>query len=247
MVLLAFRVGGMMLIAPVFTSRTIPMMVRAALLVLLSWLMHPVAMANVGVPVLTPATALSESLVGFAIGFGAALLVGAAEAMGDLLAVQTGLSGAAALDPLTNHSVPVLGQFANLFAVALLLSVNAHIVMLEAIAATLEMIPVGSAIEMQAGVGAMIAIASDLFYFGLRFAAPVIAVVLIANVAMAVLGRVAPQLNILAVAFPMQIGLGLFTFATVIPLIATFFTDWTTPYGSMLNQVMDAFTSGGGR
>lgn len=246
LVLLSFRVGGMMLIAPMFTSQVIPMMVKAGLLVTLTWLMHPVAMAHAGAVELTPETALAEAVIGFAIGFGAAILVGAAEAMGDLLAVNTGLSGAAALDPLTNHSVPVLGQFANLFAVALLLSVNAHLVMLEAIGATLRMLPVGGTIHMQAGVGAMIATASNLFYYGLRFAAPVIAVIMLANVAMAVLGRVAPQLNILAVAFPVQIGLGLFAFAATIPLIATFFIGWTGPYGAMVDRVLSAFSGGGG-
>ena len=75
-------------------------------------------------------------MIGFAIGLAVAIIVGAAEAMGDLVAVQIGLSGAAALDPLTQHiRSRSLGTFASLFAVTLLLSLNAHLVMIGAVAA----------------------------------------------------------------------------------------------------------------
>ena len=135
---------------------------------------------------LTPTAMLSETLIGFAIGLRAALLVGAAEAMGDLLAVQIGLSGAAVLNPLTNQSVPVLGQFTNLFALALLLAVNAHLTMLDTLAASTRLLPVGGATDMPAGAAAMAGLGGSLFVLGLRFAAPVVAVVLLANAALAI-------------------------------------------------------------
>jgi flagellar biosynthesis protein FliR len=138
-VLVGARVGGVLLIAPVFSSRTVPMMLRTGLLVLLVLLIHPVALAAPGAePVLTAATLAAETLIGFAIGLGAALFVGAAEAAGDLLAVQMGLSGAASLDPLTMHSVPVLGQFCSLFAVTLMLAVEGHLLMIDSLAASLS-------------------------------------------------------------------------------------------------------------
>lgn len=247
LVLLAARMGGLMLVAPVFASRTVPVMVRTSMLVVLSWLLFPVAVSVGGAPVISPATALAETLIGFAIGLGAAVAVGAAEAMGDLLAVHIGLSGAAALDPLTNQSVPVLGQFANLFAIAVLLSVDAHVLMLDAMAASLRYIPIGSPIDAPRGMAAMVSLGSVLFLLGLRFAAPVLAAVLLANVALAVLSRIAPQLNVLSVAFPIQIGLGLFAFAASIPLIAVFFSNWTSFYDGTLTHLLGAFATGGGR
>src|SRR5574338_608877 len=90
------RVSGLVLVAPVFSARTVPVMVRTALVVVLTVLLQPVAMSHLTMPpALTPAAFLSETLVGFAIGMGAAIIVGAAEAAGELLAVQIGLSGAA--------------------------------------------------------------------------------------------------------------------------------------------------------
>jgi len=233
------RVGGLLLIAPMFAARTVPMAVRTALLLVLTILLQPVASGAVdGVPALTPGALLSETMVGFAIGLGAALFVGAAEAAGDLLAVQMGLSGAASLDPLTSVSVPVLGQFANLFAITLMLAMDAHLIMIDSVAASFAYIPVGAGIDAPAGFHALASVGSTLFMLGLRFAAPVVATVLIANVALAVLGRAAPQLNILSVAFPLQIGVGLFAFSASIPLIATFFGGWPGEYDALLTRLL---------
>lgn len=247
-VLFAARVGGLVMVAPVFSATTVPPMVRTGVLVLLTVLLAPVAMSHLSVaPQLTPAAFLGETLIGFAIGLGAALFVGAAEAAGDLMAIQIGLSGAALLDPLSNVNSPVLATFTQMFAVALLLAMDAHLLMLDSLAASTRAIPVGSAMDLQAGASAMISLATSLFAMGLRFAAPVIAAVMIANASLAILSRAAPQLNILSVAFPIQIAVGLFALAAALPLIAVFFTNWATPYDGMLTHVFGALAARGGR
>jgi flagellar biosynthesis protein FliR len=245
LVLLVTRVSGVVLVAPLFSSQAIPVRVRTVLVVLFSWLLHPLALTWAQSPRLTPGQVLSEALVGFAVGLGAAVLVGAAEAMGDLLAIQIGLSGAASMDPLTFTNIPVLGTFANLFAITLLLSMDAHLVMVQGLAGTFQAVPVGSPVDVQAGMAAMVGLGSVLFRFGVQLAAPVIAAVMLANVALAVLNRAAPQIQILAVAFPLQIGVGLMALGASIPLIATFFTGFTGMYESMLRGLLDAFVGGG--
>ena len=248
LVLLVFRVGGLVLAAPVFSARMMSVMLKTSIVVVLSWLLHPMALGAAGGEVrLTTGHVLAEMLVGLAMGLGAAVLVGAAEAMGDLLAVHIGLSGASSLDPLTNISVPVLGQFANLFAVTLMLSVDGHLVMLGALAKSLQMIPVGSDPNLAAGASAMVAMGSSLFVIGLRFAAPVLATVLLANVALAILTRAAPQLNVLSIAFPIQIAVGLFAFAASIPAIGSFYLGWNGVYNDLIGHVMASFMAGGGR
>lgn len=236
-----------MLVAPVFSSRTVPKMVKAGLVVVLTATLFPVAAGTAVENVaLTPLTAVTETLIGFTVGFAVAILIGATEAMGDLLAVQIGISGAAALDPLTSQSVPILGTFASLFATTLLLAMNGHILMIEAVAQSLNLMPVGMPVNLHAGLSTVIGWGSELFILATRFAAPVIATVLLANVAMAVLGRAAPQLNILAVAFPIQIGVGLVVFSATIPLIATWFAGFMGTYNDMLGEALNALRSGGG-
>ncbi len=236
------RVSGLMVIAPVFSSTVVPREIRVALLVTVTVLLEPVALASVrGVPVLSASALLSEAIIGMAIGFGAALIVGAAEAAGDVMAVQIGLSGAAILDPINNAQVPILGSFMQLFAIALLLSLDLHLGMLQALADSTAALPVGAPVDVTQGVGAMIKLAGALFAFGARFAAPVIAVVLIANVALAVLGRAAPQLNVLTVSFPVQITLGLFTLVAALPAIGRFFGGWQGISDGMLSTIAHGF------
>jgi flagellar biosynthetic protein FliR len=245
--LLGFRVGGVVLTAPVFTSRLLPARVKSCVVVLLTWLLQPVAYASLqGGAGLTFASALGETLVGMTIGLGAAILVGAAEAAGELIAVHMGLSGAASLDPLTHVSVPVLGQLTSLFAITVMLTVDGHLVMLEALSASLRLLPVGAPLRMQEGVLALAQTGSTLFLLGVRFAAPVLATVLLANVALAVLTRVAPQLNVLSIAFPLQIGVGLFALAASIPAIGALYAGWNEVYGDMMTVVLGALRGGGG-
>jgi flagellar biosynthetic protein FliR len=177
-------------------------------------------------------------MVGFVIGLGAALLVGAAEAAGELMAIQIGLSGASIMDPVNQHQVPALGQMMQLTALALLLSLDLHLVMLDAVAASTRVLPVGMEMDLAGGAMALVRTGSTLFVLGLRFAAPVVAAVLIANVALAILSRAAPQLNVLSVAFPLQIGIGLFALAAALPFIGTFFTGWATVYDGMVGGVL---------
>ena len=244
LVLLACRVGGMLLVAPVYSAKTVPMQLRTGVLLLLTVLLAPAAHAAVmrtgAPPEITPTNFVTEMLIGFAMGFGAAVLVGAMETAGDLASTAIGLSGASLLDPLNGASSSLLAQLGQLFAVTVLLAVNGHLVMLDAIAESARALPVGSPIAVREGLGAMLSAASTLFVLGLRFAAPVIAASMIGNVALAVLTRAAPQINVLTVAFPIQIGLGLVALVASIGFIGTFMTGWGTTLAGGLEEVFRA-------
>jgi flagellar biosynthesis protein FliR len=247
LVLLACRLGGMLLVAPVFSAKTVPVKVRTGFLLLVTVVLAPVAHATTmrvspAGPEITPATFLTESLIGFAIGFGAALLVGAAETAGDLMSTAIGLSGASLLDPLNGASSSVLAQFAQMFAVTVLLAVNGHLVMLDAVAESARTLPVGTPVDVHAGLGALLSSGTTLFVLGLRFAAPVIAASMIGNVALAVLSRVAPQVNALTIAFPIQIGFGLVALVASLAFIATWMTGWGTALASNLETVFHSLT-----
>ena len=245
LVLLAARVAGLVAIAPVFSTTAVPASVKTAITILLTLLLQPLAIAQTTVaPVITPATLAGETLIGVALGLGAALLVGAASVAGELMGMQIGLSGAAVLDPVNNTSQNVLGTFGNLFAITLMLAVDAHLVMIDAIARSLHMIPIGSALHA-AGMLEMVRSASVLFGLGLQFAAPVVAAVLIANTALAILTRAAPQLNVLSVAFPVQIGIGLIALGASIPFIGAFYHGSSGTYDNMLDHALTAFAAGG--
>ncbi len=247
-VLVALRVGGLLLVAPLFSAKTIPVAIRTGVLLVLAVLLAPAAYAaaaRAGDPALvavTPVTFLTETLVGVALGLGAALLVGAVELAGDLMTTSIGLSGAALFDPLNGASSTVLTQLCQLFAVTVLLAADGHLVMLDALAESLRAVPVGSGVDARAGMAALVAGGAQLFLLGLRFAAPVLAAAMIGNVALGVLTRAAPQLNVLSVAFPLQLAIGLTTLVAALAFVATWMAGFSGHYAGALETVFAGMT-----
>lgn len=245
--LLAMRLTGLLWVAPLFSGRAIPGSVRTALLVCLSFLLWPAASAAPGAEAarVTGVTVLAELGVGMALGLGAAIFVGAAEAAGDTLAVQMGLSGANVVDPMSQTQLPVLGQLLGLFATALILATGGHLVILGALHRSLEILPPGRPLDVGEGMLAVAALGGTLLELGLRLAAPVVGAMMVGNVALGILARTVPQLNILMVAFPVQIALGLFVLAATLPVMATAFADWPADYGAVVGGLLDALAPEG--
>ncbi len=245
--LLSTRLAGIMAIAPVFSARVMPMRIRTAVLLLLTVALFPTARAVTGPGAeVTGPTLLGEALIGLTVGMGAAVFVGAAEAAGDMLAVQMGLSGANVLDPLAGTQMPVLGQFLGLFSVALILAVGGHLIILEALAGSLRAFPPGAPLDFSDGPSALARIGSAQFVLGLRFAAPVVAAMMIGNAALGAMAKTVPQLNVLMMAFPLQIGIGLLTLGLTLPLIASFFSGWPMNFEGLVTGALDQFHVTGG-
>jgi flagellar biosynthetic protein FliR len=246
LILVSFRVTGLVLLAPTFSSRQIPMRYRVMLLLLLSALLWPVAWHRAaGTPIaaldITPSNALTETVIGMVIGLGVLVTVAGSELAGDLIAMQTGLGGASTLDPVTYQSTPTVGTFFRLVTITLLLSLDMHLVLIDALAATFRVIPLGATVNVANGMKAMAMSAGTLFTIGLRMAAPTMVAILTLNVALGVLSRAAPQLQILQLMTPMQIMLGLFVLAGSLPLMAAVMTGWQGGFDSLVGHLLDAF------
>ncbi len=239
--LAACRVGGLVLVAPMFSSRTVPMPVRTALLLVLTLVLLPAARAT-ALPgaQLAPGTFLTETLIGFAIGLGAALLVGAAELAADLTSQAIGLSGAAVMDPLGGHQTSVIGQAFGLLGATLLLAADGHHVMLDAVARSFARVPVGAQANVAEALRVLVAQGAVLFALGLRFAAPVIAAALVTNVGLGVLSRAVPQLNLMNLAFPVQIAVGLTALAVSLPFLGVVAQGWGAQVRAMSGGVITA-------
>ena len=241
-VLTALRVGGLVLVAPAWSARTVPMKLRTALLVIFAVLLLPSALdtAARGTLAITPATFLAETVVGFALGFAAALTVAGAEFAGELATTTIGLSGAAIFDPVNNTQVAILASFMQIMTVTLLLIAGGHIVMLQAVARSFVAMPLGAPVAMDRGLLSLVKAGATIFGSGLQFAAPVIAAILLTNLALAILGRAAPQLQIMSLAFPLQIGIGLLAFAGALGLVVQALGGWSEQYGTTMDGFVRA-------
>lgn len=250
--LLSTRLTGLFLIAPVFSSKVVPMKVRAALLLLFTFLLLPPAMNALGAggaasTRVLPATLATEALLGICLGLGAALFIAAAESAGDQLAVQMGLSGANVLDPSTGTQMPVIGHFLGLFVLSLLLSTGGHLVIIDALAASLGAFPPGETVDLSSGLVATVKMLGVQFLLGLRFAAPVVAAMMIGNAALGIMAKTVPQLNVLMMAFPLHIGIGLVTLGLSLPLIASYFGEWPDHYTGVVSEALESFLPPEGR
>lgn len=237
--LLTMRVTALVWSAPMFSSQVIPQHLKAAITVLLVVILRPIAVASAPEDLTLTITAiLAELSVGLALGLGAAIFTGAAEAAGDLLSVQMGLSGANVVDPMSRTQIPILGQFLGICALTMILATGGHLVILRTFAVSLDVVPVGSRLDFSAGIFVIVRLGGHLLWLGLQFAAPVVAAVMVGNVGLGIMARTVPQLNVLMVAFPLQIGIGLFVLAATIPIIATSFARWNEQYGDLANDLL---------
>lgn len=245
--LLLMRLTGIIWLAPVFSGQSVPGKVKVAILGALMAALWPAASASVEAGVgFTLMAGVREILVGLTLGFGAAVFVAAAESAGDMLAVMMGLSGANVVDPMSRTQLPVLGQLLGLTVTALILSVGGHLVMIGAVHDSLSVAPLGAALHVREGALATVELGGTLLFLGLKFAAPVMGAMMMGQVALGIMARTVPQLNVLMVAFPVQIAIGLFVLAATLPLTAAFFADWPDIYRSLASDLVLRLAPGGG-
>jgi flagellar biosynthetic protein FliR len=239
--LFATRMGGLMLVAPVYSAKTVPGAVRTAVVVILTIALAPALLARGGPPpVVGAVTLVSELLIGVALGIGVAVFIGAAEVAGDVISLQTGLSGAGSLDPLTQLQSQTLSDFLKMLVTTLWLAVGGHLIVLEVLADSATMLPPGEPIAARNGLFALIQLGTLLFAMGLQIAAPVVAAVFAGNVAMGVLARTAPQLQVFMLAYPLQIAIGVTVLALSLPFLGVTVGGWPEQYRSVVANLFDA-------
>lgn len=244
--LLSLRVTALLVTAPLFSGKQVPMGFRAVLTVLLTALAWaPGRAASPGALALTPGAVAGEVLVGMVLGLGAAIVVGAAELAGEYIGISTGLSGAASIDPVTFQQTPTIATFLRLTALALLLTFDLHLVLVDALVSSVRAAPLGGGLALADGAREVARTAGPVFVAGLRLAAPVMVAMLVLNAALGVLSRAAPQLQVMSVAFGLQTGVGLVVLGATLPFLATALSGWASAYDGWVHHVFRALRAPG--
>ncbi|MHB0912652.1 MAG: flagellar biosynthetic protein FliR [Armatimonadota bacterium] len=163
---------------------------------------------------------LREACIGLIIGFACTLVLSAIEMAGQFVDMQSGFSFASMLDPVFGTQAAIAVRFNHIFAGLLFFAVNAHHVVIQGLAASFRIAPIGEmGLNAQVAVGAM-TLFSTLFAIAVRIAAPVVAVVFLADLSLAIVSRVVPQMNVLAAGFPLKLGVGMLGMALTVSLLA---------------------------
>lgn len=214
------RIAGAMMAAPIFGNRNIPMRVRILLGLLVAILVTPNLPESAAVNPLSVSAMLmaaNELLIGIMMGFLIQLIFEAFMFAAQMIATGMGLAFSVMTDPQQGISIPVLGQFLMLITTLLFLSMNGHLEFLNMVAGSFQAWPVG-----QAWLGADVAFQlagalSDMFRGAVRVALPAVMALLVVQIAMGVVSRAAPTLNLFAVGFPIAIFLGFVVVERILP------------------------------
>lgn len=233
------RISGFIATAPLLGMGAVPRMARIALTVALAALLAPVVRTPAGLTALSAAgllTAAREFLAGAAIGLVVSVTFEAMAVAGQTIAITKGLAFATAVDPQHGASTTVIGQMFTLFALLTYLSMNGHLMLIAALAHSFETLPIAAA-PLDGGLLRAVALwGGHLFETGLLIALPVVVALLVINMALGVVTRAAPQLNLLGVGFPLTLMAGF--------VILTLSLDATM--GGIARIVGDALDAAGG-
>ncbi len=206
------RILGLIASAPLFSSTGVPRRVR---------LMLGLAIALALVPMLPPVPAVSpgsgqglwilvqQMLIGIGMGFAMRIVFAAVEVAGEFMGLQMGLGFATFYDPLSSAQTPVVTEFINLLALLVFLALNGPLLYVATLAQSFVAIPIGGPPLAAESWKNLAELGSVMFATGLLLALPVLVTLMITNLALGVLTRAAPQLNIFAVGFPLTLMVGL--------------------------------------
>lgn len=146
-----------------------------------------------------------QMLIGIAMGFAARIVFTAVDLAGEFIGFQMGLGFATFYDPLSSSQTPVISEFMGLIGLLLFLSLNGHLMYVTTLAQSFYAIPVGGHLLGSGSWLNLAELGGKIFSTGLLLALPVIVALMITNLALAVLTRAAPQLNIFALGFPLTL------------------------------------------
>lgn len=205
------RILGLITSAPLLSNRAIPMRVRLAVGLAAAMAILPALPAMPAVPAdswMALAILVQQALIGIAIGFMMRLFFAAVDVAGEMIGLQMGLSFAVFFNPQTGGQSSVVAEFLGLLTLLVFLALNGHLMLIQVVTMSFEWLPVGDPTHHKAWL-LIVRYAAVMFASGVLLALPMVAALLITNIALGVLTRAAPQLNLFAVGFPITLSAGM--------------------------------------
>jgi flagellar biosynthetic protein FliR len=222
-----FRMLGLFTSAPVLSMKVIPRRVRIGLAFLV------VVAAEPSLPPMPPVMLNSpealmvmaqQILIGLTMGFSARVIFAAIEFAGEIVGLQMGLNFAAFFDPMSGGQITAVSRFYGTTAAWLFVVMNGHLMLTAALIQSFQAFPVSPQPlaflkEIQPQVWG-----AEIFKLGLWVSMPVVCMLALTNMVMGLMGRVAPQMNIFSIGFPITLGVGLVGLWLTLPMMQVPFT-----------------------
>ena len=212
---------------PVLGTRTVPVRVRIGLAALIALAAQATLPEMPAVPLDSPlafALVAQQVLIGLALGFAVRIVFAAVEFAGEIVGLQMGLNFAGFFDPVTASTATATSRFFGTIVAWLFIVINGHLLIVAALVQSFTAFPVGP--EPFAFLRATVPHrwGSEIFATGLWIALPMVTMLLFVNLVLGLISRVAAQINIFAIGFPVTLGVGLLGLLLTLPALQTPFT-----------------------
>ncbi|HYD79795.1 MAG TPA: flagellar biosynthetic protein FliR [Paucimonas sp.] len=229
------RILGLIAAAPLFGNISVPARVKIVLGAMLALIISPTVpelpatdpMSLAGLLIL-----VQQLVIGLAMGFAMRLVFAAVEMAGEISGMTMGLGFATFFDPHSQGHSSAISQFLSLLTLMLYLAMNLHLMLLSTLADSFQSLPITAS---PIGIGSFHQLAAwggRIFSTGVQLSLPIVAALLITNLALGILTRAAPQLNLFAIGFPVTIGVGFVMIALVLPYLVS-------PVGRLFQDAID--------
>lgn len=234
------RVLAVFSVAPIFSNRAFAVRARIGLALLVTLAAQPmlppmpvIALDSAAVP----GVIVQQIGIGLAIGFVVRVVFAAFELAGEVVGFQMGLNFAAFFDPSLNAQTSTTARFFGYMAALLFVALNGHLLVLLAVVRSFEVFPVTQNFGEALRLMKLYTLGGELFANALWIALPMVALLLFTNLALGIISRVAPQMNIYAVGFPVTLAVGLVGMVATLPMLER-------PFEALLERSIALFTGG---
>ena len=241
--LIFIRVGVVLFVLPFFNSRIIPVIAKVGLALLITMMLYPAGniqtAPSIDNVVGMARLVLAELIIGIVLGLMIQIFFEGVKMMGQLVGFQTGFSITNIIDPQSGSQVSILANMSYLLSMVLFLMFNGHHIILNALRQSFEVIRIGVyGLDPQL-LSAMMRHSGRMFLIGVKIGAPAIAALLLAKVVFGLVTKLIPQMNIMIVAFPVQIIIGLLFFGISLRVLLVFIQRYIGGLNTLLINTME--------
>ncbi len=239
-----FRIGAMLMIAPLFGAQLIPARVRVILAVVLAAVIAPLIPAAPAFDTFSAGAVMAiaqEIIIGGTMGFMVQMVFDAVIIGSQTIAMGMGLGFAMLVDPQRGVNVPILSQFFILMTTMMFLALGGHLILIQVLVQSFTTLPPGAASFGTDGLWSVVSWGSEMFAGAVLVALPAVVALLIVNLAYGVISRAAPTLNLFAVGFPATVLLGFlilqFSFQTTLVSLSTLLDSTFAEIGNLFGVI----------
>lgn len=244
------RMTAFFVTAPIYSSRGVPTQFKIGLGFFTSLVILPTIgdeIPNLSIGSMFLVLILQETLFGLLLGWIAQLLITSIQIAGSFIDMQIGFAIANVIDPQTGFSSPLMGNFKYMFAMLLFLTLNGHHLLIDSIVSSYQLLPISGSwltrLNDESLLFFVVNTFTQMFVIALKIAAPIVGTLFLSDVALGIVARTVPQLNVFVVGLPLKIIIHFLILFILVPGFIYLFQDLFQEMFTSMRQLMDIMGS----